>query len=136
VLLYDGACASCNRALRFLDARLPESTALVFMPLSSPSARELLREQAGLQARDALVLVTGDRVAQGAAAVRELLALLPHWRWLGSLLAAMPDALTEGAYDLFAANRHRWNRHLTSCELGSPRMAGRAKAQEGRVDGQ
>jgi len=122
VLLYDGACASCNRALRLLDARLPASTPLVFMPLSSPRARLLLQETPGVQDRDALVLVGDAGVTQGAAAVRELLRLLPRWRWLGSLLEVMPDVVTEGAYDLFAANRHRWNRHLTNCELGSSRM--------------
>ncbi|MDP2013082.1 MAG: DUF393 domain-containing protein [Actinomycetota bacterium] len=128
-ILFDGDCATCHRALNFIALRLPTALELSFVPLDSDLAKSLLSGRPHNPHRDSLVYLDAAELLQGAAAVKRVLSLIPRWRVVGKLLEVLPDALTESAYDVFAANRYRWNRRLAVCELPDARLAARLVPQ-------
>jgi len=125
VIFFDGACATCNRSLTFLAARLQRDTEFAFVALESPLAEAMLSGQAGITGRDAVIYMDDSEVLQGAAAIERALSFIPRWRVLGQLLALLPDAVTEAAYDAFASQRHRWNQRLKVCEIPSAQLQAR-----------
>ena len=129
VVLFDGECATCNRALSFIARHLPDGVELSFVPLRTPLAEAMLAGTHCDRSRDALVYLDERELLQGAAAVKRILALMPRWRVLGRLLDAMPDSITESAYDLIAANRHRFSSNRKDCPVPGPRLAARLVSQ-------
>jgi predicted DCC family thiol-disulfide oxidoreductase YuxK len=112
VLLFDGRCAVCSGAVRFILAR-DRSGTMRFAPLQGDTAREILARHPALNGVDALVLVepgrgsTPERLWIKSDAVLQIAAYLGGpWRATG-ILALVPRPVRDGAYDLFAAWRHR-----------------------------
>jgi predicted DCC family thiol-disulfide oxidoreductase YuxK len=113
VLLFDGLCAVCNRAVRFVLARDPEGT-MRFAPLQGETARAIRTRHPALAGVDALVLIergqgsdAPDRVWVGSDAVLRIAEYLGGpWR-SARVLRLVPHDVREGAYHLFAAWRHR-----------------------------
>lgn len=117
IVLVDGGCAMCSRAMRFLERRLPRDADVELLALQSERGAACAARFRGLAQRDALVLIRGDRACQGGAAVAEALLLLPRWRLVGRALAAVPTRPREQVYDLVARNRHRLFRGPVACSL-------------------
>lgn len=86
VVLYDAECRFCRRRIEWIRAR-DDADAFQYLPLQSPEAHARLP---GL--RDApldagmRVLMPDQRCAVGADAVIELLARLPRWHTLATVL--------------------------------------------------
>ena len=133
MILFDGDCAMCNRALSFIAPRIPREVDLSFAPINSVLGKTLLAGRARVQQRDALVYLDVDELLQGAAAVQRVLSFMPGWRIAARVLAVLPDVLTESAYDLVAAHRYRLNRRLTACDLPSAALAARLVSQPREV---
>ena len=129
VVLFDGQCATCNRALTFIAPRLPGDFDLSFVALESPLAASLLAQRPLDHDRDSLVYLDDAELLQGAAAVKRVLSYLPRWRVVGRMLEALPDSWTESAYDVFAEQRSRWNTRFTLCEVPSAQLAARLLSQ-------
>jgi predicted DCC family thiol-disulfide oxidoreductase YuxK len=108
-LFYDGSCALCHWAVRFVLARDPEGTGFRFAPLDSDAFRSAAPEGARAELPDSLVLQTGDgRLLTRSAAVIRILQRLPQpWRLLGAIGSWMPAALLDALYDLVARWRYR-----------------------------
>jgi predicted DCC family thiol-disulfide oxidoreductase YuxK len=114
VLLYDGECGLCNRAVRFLLG-IDRRGVLRFAPLQGGPAQAWLREH-GLPTGDfeSMVYVRewGAGPGQGAYALRTdaLAAALGACGGAGRLLAwirFVPRPLRDGAYRLVARLRYR-----------------------------
>ncbi len=133
VILFDGECATCSRALSFIAPRLPSDVDMSFVALNSPLGEALLADRTRLHQRDSLVYLDEAELLQGAAAVERVLSYIPRWSMAGRLLALLPDALTESAYDLFAANRYRLNTRITACQAPSAALASRLVTQPRNV---
>jgi predicted DCC family thiol-disulfide oxidoreductase YuxK len=125
LLLFDGECGLCDRAVRFLAA-IDRRRRLRFAPLQGETAapwRELARERPG-GPLEWLVLVEepergpAARVRVRAAAVARALAMAGgRWRLAGRALAAVPRPLADAAYLAVARRRHRL---AGSCALPAP----------------
>jgi len=114
LVLYDGPCGLCGRAVRWLGRR-DHRRALVFLRLQEDEAAPY-RGAAGmpgeLDVPDTVVVVerTGgtERVTTRAAAVaRALRALGGGWALDGALIAAVPPRLADAVYDAVARRRGR-----------------------------
>jgi predicted DCC family thiol-disulfide oxidoreductase YuxK len=107
IVLYDGVCGLCNRAMQWLLDRDSEH-ALFFAPLQGATASALRARHAQIPADlDTVVYVEEDRVyLRTMALVHAARHLRRPWRWLHRLrwLPAFPADLV---YRLVARARYR-----------------------------
>jgi predicted DCC family thiol-disulfide oxidoreductase YuxK len=125
VLLYDGLCGFCDRAVQFVLARDPDGS-MKFATLQGEFASRILRQYPELQHIDSLVLVdTTDDGLRPPVMVRTaaVLAVARYlgWPWRGALmLQLVPRVLRDWGYDQFARHRHRWFGRHDTCPMPSP----------------
>lgn len=125
IILFDGDCALCNGALRWVIARDPDRR-FQLASLASPIARRLLARR-GLNPEElnSVVLLDNDTAyLRSDAALRVAAQLRWPWRWLGGL-RVIPRPVRDWVYDLVARNRHRWFGRTVNCALPSPEVAAR-----------
>ena len=115
LLLYDGDCALCNGAVRWLLRRDPGG-GLRFAPLQGPTGRAALgrlgRDPHAPDFETMLVVLDPQgpaerAVERSAAAVALLRYLGGGWGVLGALLWVVPRPLRDLGYRLVARNRKR-----------------------------
>jgi predicted DCC family thiol-disulfide oxidoreductase YuxK len=125
LLLYDGVCGLCNRAIRFVLRR--DSRALFdFAPLQSETGRTFLA-RAGLnpQRLDTVYVIADYRtgaaraLSKSRAALFVLQALGGVWRIAGAL-RALPAPLLDRGYDLIARRRYAMFGRYDTCPLPAP----------------
>ena len=122
VLMYDGLCGFCNASVQFVLARDRKQT-MRFAALQSEYAAAVIRRHPWLEGIDSVVYVEparGERPervwVRSAAALRVADYLGGAWRLLG-VFRAVPAALRDAAYDLFARYRYRLFGKYDSCQL-------------------
>lgn len=125
ILLFDGTCGLCRRAVLFTLAR-DRPGVVRYASLQSGFARERLAA-AGMGAADldAVVLLEGERVSLGStAALRLCRHLPPPWPALGVLLV-VPRPIRDAVYSWVARRRHRWFGKHDACWVPTPELSGR-----------
>lgn len=123
LVLFDGTCAICDRAVQFLLDRDTRG-ALRYAPLQGPTAAGVRARHPELEGVDSLVWVTRtdgvERVRIRSHAIFAMLAALGGpWSAFG-LLLWVPAALTDPAYRAFAAVRYRVFGRLETCRIPQP----------------
>jgi len=124
LVLFDGVCGFCDRAVRWLLAHDREAR-LYFAPLQGETAALLRARHPEIpEALDTLVYVEakadGERVHLRSEAVFRVLFELPApWRRL-AWLRCLPRSLTDWAYDLFARQRYRLFGRSDRCAVPQP----------------
>jgi predicted DCC family thiol-disulfide oxidoreductase YuxK len=124
LILYDGVCGFCHRAVRWV-LRADRAGRFRFAPLQGRTAEELRRRHPELpRALDSIVYVRRvggeERLFRGAEAMFRICGELPGaWR-LVARLRWLPRSWTEGAYRVFARHRYRWFGRFDTCLLPSP----------------
>jgi predicted DCC family thiol-disulfide oxidoreductase YuxK len=119
-LFYDGSCALCHWAVRFVLARDREGRAFRFAPLDSDAFRSAAPEAVRATLPDSLVVETRDgRLLTRSGAVIHVLGRLgAPWQLLGSVARVVPRALLDALYDLVARVRYRvFGREPEACPL-------------------
>jgi predicted DCC family thiol-disulfide oxidoreductase YuxK len=125
VVLFDGACAFCEGAVRFIARRDPGGY-FRFGASQTPRAAELLAPF-GLARETArsLILIEGGQVyLRSTASLRIAGRLSRPWRWAAVLLA-VPVPVRDAAYRLVAAVRHRFAGASNACEVPPPEIRDR-----------
>ncbi len=120
VILYDGVCALCNWAVRFVLEHDPEAR-YRFAPLHSDAAITVLAEvQTVGELPDSVILVEdGVVLTRSAAAFRVLAQLRTIWRVV-LVFRVLPTGVTDGVYDLIARIRYRIFGRYDSCPIPTP----------------
>lgn len=119
VLLYDGVCGFCNRAVRTV-LRFDGRGSLRFAALDSDFAREIVARHPAIAGVDSVVFVDepggpGERVAvRSEAALRVADYLGGPWKLL-TAARIVPAALRDLLYDRFAKFRYRIFGKYDSC---------------------
>ena len=117
IVLYDGVCALCHRAVAWLVARDRERR-LWFAPLQGETAARLRAVHPEIPRDvDAVVLVEGGRVHLRSQA---FLRAARHLRWpwrLGWWLRWLPPALLDPAYRAIARVRYRVFGRFEACRV-------------------
>jgi len=130
VLLYDGLCGLCNRAVQFILARDPGGT-LRFAPLQGAFARGVLGRQPLPPGTDSLVLVEGDSASGAAPPLLRSDAILSiadylGWPWRAAVaLRLVPRFLRDGAYNVLARQRTRLFGRYGACPIPDPAVRAR-----------
>jgi predicted DCC family thiol-disulfide oxidoreductase YuxK len=134
LMLYDGLCGVCHSAVQWVIKRdhadrfrfAPQQSALAAAILS----RNGIDREARIESNSVyMVLDAGSArerlLTQSDVTVNMLLQLGGRWRVVGYLLRAVPSALRNAAYRLFARNRYRLTTRYDVCPV--PAAADRMK---------
>ncbi len=100
LVLYDGACGLCSRAVRFI-VRRDAAGRFRFASLQGRLAAELLDGFGASPAAGTMYVVTGDpvRLLDRSRAVRFIAGELgPPWSHLGAVAGLLPTALLDRLY--------------------------------------
>lgn len=129
VLLYDGVCGVCNRAVRTM-LRLDPTGPLRFAALESVFAKAIVERHPEIGDVDSMVFVDdpgrpSERVAvRSGAALRVVDYLGGPWKVL-KVARLVPTPLRDWLYDWFAAIRYRVFGKYDSCPLPAPEVRAR-----------
>jgi predicted DCC family thiol-disulfide oxidoreductase YuxK len=123
IVLYDGVCALCNGAVRFVLARDRDGM-FRFASLQSKLARATLARH-GRHPDDVSTIVVvvqpgqpDERLLTRSDAARFALSQLPGiWRVMGRAMAFVPADLRDGIYDLVARTRYRTFGKYDACPV-------------------
>lgn len=127
VVLFDGVCNLCNRAVVWLLERDDEAR-LRFASLQSGAARELLQQSGVADPRtlpDSIVLVDHDRVHLRSTAALRIAGMLGFPYSLLRLALVVPRPLRDGVYNFIARHRYRWFGRRDVCMRPRPEWASR-----------
>ena len=125
VVLFDGVCTLCDRAVQFILDRDPDGV-FRFASLQSGTGRALMRRhQLDPDALSSVVVVDGERAyTRSDAALRIARDLDSPWRALVGF-RVVPRILRDAAYDAVAARRYRWFGTREACRIPTPEVAAR-----------
>jgi predicted DCC family thiol-disulfide oxidoreductase YuxK len=120
LLLFDGVCGLCIRAVQSILERDPEGR-VHFASIQSDLGRQLYREQ-GFDAENptSMVLLTPrGAFAHSDAAIEMARILGGRSRWL-ALLKIIPRPIRDLVYRFIARHRYQWFGKRDQCMLPQP----------------
>lgn len=117
VILFDGECNLCNRAVDFI-MRHDKRAVFKFASLQSGIGKRLIEDCPDISpAGDTVVLVVNGKCWERSDAAIKIAAALPApYSWL-TLFRLIPKFFRDGVYNLVARNRLRWFGKRDSCRL-------------------
>jgi len=128
IIFYDGHCALCHRAVRFVLKRDRLGTAFRFAALQGETFRELVPLERRTALPDSLAVGTcdGSILVRSDACIHILRRLGGGWKAAADVAAAFPRPLRDALYNFIARIRHRvFGRRTGLCPTVPPEMRGR-----------
>jgi predicted DCC family thiol-disulfide oxidoreductase YuxK len=125
VILFDGTCAFCERAVTFIAAR-DRDAGFRFGASQSPQAAALLARHGFTRDKArSIILIEDGRVYLRSTASLRIAAHL-RWPWsLARLFLAVPVPVRDAVYRVVAAIRHRVAGRSNACEIPPPAIRDR-----------
>ena len=125
VVLFDGTCAFCERAVTFIAVR-DRAGYFRFGASQSPQAAALLaRHGLSRETARSIILLEGDRAYLRSTASLRIAARLT-WPWsLARTFLFVPVPLRDAVYGVVAAIRHRVAGRSNACEVPPPAIRAR-----------
>lgn len=108
ILFYDGYCALCHRAVKFVLRFDHEGTAFRFAPLQGETFEKMVLQERRAALPDSIVVRThgGALLTKSDAFIHILRRLGGRWVRLASILEAIPRKVRNAAYDFVARVRY------------------------------
>lgn len=132
VMLYDGDCAICNRAVKFVAQREKN---IRFASLRGETVKPYLDEtmrnwvalgRATGKNVDSIVFVDGGKAySKSEALIRIGKKMDGGWKILATMAGAFPRPLLDWGYDAFARGRYRWFGKAEACDRPSKELLDR-----------
>ena len=125
IVLFDGTCAFCERAVIFIATRDPAGY-FRFGASQSPQAAALLAQH-GLTrdtARSMILIEDGRAYLRSTASLRIASRLAMPWSLLRVFLI-VPAPIRDAVYRVIAAIRHRIAGRSNACEIPPPEIRAR-----------
>ena len=114
MLVYDGSCGFCSRAVQFILSHERRHD-LLFVPRDSALGQDLRRTH-HLEAVESLLWITDDHAAiESDSVLRAADYLGGGWSRLATLGSIIPAGLRNWGYRLIARNRRRMASGSQSC---------------------
>jgi predicted DCC family thiol-disulfide oxidoreductase YuxK len=122
LVLYDGTCGLCAKAVRFILAHERDHE-IVFAPLQGPTGALARARYPRMPASiDTVVYVSGGRAhLRSKALLHAARHLRAPWRW-GYAMRWFPGFVLDLAYRVVAAVRYRIWGHADACGLVTPQQ--------------
>ena len=126
VVLFDGTCAFCEGAVKFIARRDPHGY-FRFGASQSPEASALLaRHGIAREQSRSIVLIENQTVyLRSTASLKIALHLNTPWRLAAKVCLLVPRPLRDGVYRIVAAIRHRLAGKSNACEVPPPEIRSR-----------
>jgi predicted DCC family thiol-disulfide oxidoreductase YuxK len=108
VLIYDGECKLCNKAVRFLEMK-PKEAGFEFIPSYTDQAVKMLSayDISPETTRRTLILLDKGRIfTKSTAVIKSLIKKGGLWK-ITALLYIVPARLRDAVYDWVASHRNR-----------------------------
>lgn len=135
IVLFDGECLLCNRAVQFILPR-DRSGLIRFASLQSAAAMTLLAPHGCSGERmNSLVLLEGGRLYTKSDAVLRIARRLTGGWPLLAVLQLIPAALRDAVYDWIARNRYRWFGKQERCMFPQPQWENRFLDSQQKKEG-
>jgi predicted DCC family thiol-disulfide oxidoreductase YuxK len=125
VVLFDGTCAFCERAVIFIATRDPDDY-FRFGASQSPQASALLATHGVSRetARSIILIEDGQVYLRSTASLR--IAARLRWPWsMARVFLWVPVPIRDAAYRVVAAIRHRIAGRSNACEIPPPEIRAR-----------
>ena len=125
VILFDGVCNFCNRAVNFVINRDRDSY-FKFAALQSEAGEELL-DKYGIDKveTDSVVLIEDEKAYLHSSAALKIVRKLPNpWPLLYGFMI-VPKSIRDWAYKLFAKYRYRLFGRQDQCMIPTPEIRAR-----------
>ncbi|UCD59912.1 MAG: thiol-disulfide oxidoreductase DCC family protein [Flavobacteriaceae bacterium] len=123
IILFDGVCNLCNRAVQFIIKR-DKKNLYKFAALQSDVATLLLKER-GIDSSkiDSIILIDPNTAyyIKSSAALEIGKTFGGGWRLLG-IFEWVPRPLRDWVYDLIAKNRYSWFGKQNECMIPTPEL--------------
>lgn len=118
VLFFDGDCALCNRAVRYV-IQLEGRPVIVFASLQSEIATKLLSDFFADKSKqpDSIILLHKGAIYVKTAALLQIAELSGGWLRLLKLIYLIPIYLRDKLYDFVASRRRKWFGKSLHCGL-------------------
>jgi predicted DCC family thiol-disulfide oxidoreductase YuxK len=125
IVLFDGTCAFCEGAVRFIVRRDPAGY-FRFGASQTPDAAAILAAHGVSRdsARSLVLIEDGAVYLRSTASLRVARRLVWPWRLLAAFLL-VPAPLRDPFYGMVAAVRHRLAGRSTACEIPPPEIRDR-----------
>ena len=120
IVLFDGECNLCNRAVYFIIKRDPIAR-VVFASLDSPVAVNLVRgSNVDLFWPAGMVVIDQGKIFTKSSAVLQVARRLSFPWTLAYGLIVLPRCIRDWAYDWIARNRYLWFGKREACIVPTP----------------
>lgn len=108
IIIFDGICNLCNKAVFFV-IKHDKKQYFQFAPLQSKAAEKLLKPwDINPKKSDSIILIHNNRLyTESSAALKIAGKLNGIWK-LGILFFIVPKFIRDAVYRLIARNRYRW----------------------------
>lgn len=125
VVLFDGTCAFCERAVVFIATRDPHDY-FRFGASQSPQAAAMLAPYGVSRetARSIILIEDGKVYLRSTATLRIAAKLSAPWSWARVFLW-IPEPVRDAAYAVVAAIRHRIAGKSNACNVPPPEIRAR-----------
>jgi predicted DCC family thiol-disulfide oxidoreductase YuxK len=109
ILFYDGHCALCHGAVKFVLRHDRSGNTFRFAPLQGAAFQSLVPAAGRAELPDSVVVLTDDGtlLVRSNAFVHILRRLGGGWKILAGLIAVVPRPLRDVLYDFIARIRYR-----------------------------
>jgi predicted DCC family thiol-disulfide oxidoreductase YuxK len=114
ILVYDGSCGFCSRAVQFI-LRHERRHDLLFVPRDSALGQDL-RRNCRLEAVESLLwIANGEAAIESSAVLQAARYLGGVWSALATIGSLIPATLRNWGYRVIARNRRRLSGSVQSC---------------------
>jgi predicted DCC family thiol-disulfide oxidoreductase YuxK len=123
IILFDGTCAFCEGAVRFVARHDPTGYFRFGASQSQPGQFLLARAGFGSKPPRTIVLIEDGHVYLKSTASLRIASKL-NWRWRTAARASLwvPRPIRDAVYSVVAAIRHRLAGASNACEIPPPEI--------------
>ena len=124
VVFFDGVCHLCNGSVKFL-LKYNSKKDLVFSPLQSDRAKEILDSQGKKDLGDSIIYLKNGRLLSESTAALHLAGELVFPINILKVFLIVPAFIRNGVYRWIARNRYSWFGKYDSCMIPEPEVSHR-----------
>lgn len=117
IIIFDGVCNFCNKAINFIIKRDPNSH-FIFTPYQKESTQKLLQKyNIQMCTKDTLILIKDGKYFAKSDAVLEIIKELSGFWYLLRVFRFLPKKLRDYFYILISQNRYKLYGKKKSCMI-------------------